>query len=136
LTEVAARGRKLKRRSKALTIIYAVVGFFAVGYFPTLALRHRFGPQFSMVAAAVGMIFVGSATRSVPRAVIRGLGLGLLAGMAISIALIHAQAIPPDQILRTTGIYTFATAFLCTAVAALFAHAAVRRAERIESHWK
>lgn len=126
------RTSRPKRMSKPVKVIYSVVGFFALGYFPTLILRI---PQPAIVAAAAAIIPFGSKARGELRGFGRGLGLGLLSGLAIPIALIHRRALPPEQIDRITAIYALSTTLLCAAVATLFAHLGRRRARRMEQEW-
>ncbi len=130
-------GRKTnRRRNKALTVLYCFMGFLALGYFPTIFLRENFGPQLSMIVVAVAIIPFGAKAGSVLSGLGRGAALGLVGGAALPIALLQRFAIPPDQIERTTALYTLATAMLCTAVAGLFAHMAKRRRERIDAEWR
>lgn len=125
-----------RRRHKALTVLYSFMGFFALGYFPTIFLREHFGPQLSMVVVAAAIIPFGAKAGSVLIGLGRGAALGLVGGAAIPIALLQRFAIPPNQIERTTALYTLTTAMLCVAVAGLFAHMAKRRRERIEAEWR
>ena len=134
---MANRRRKTKRKTgrPAIKVIYAIIGFFALGYFPALLLRERFGPQASMVAAAAAIIPLGSRAKSLVRALAVGTGLGMLAGYAMCMALIERHAIPPDRLLRMTMVYTLATALLCAVIAAAFAHLAANRRRRMEDQW-
>ena len=132
---MAGRRSNRRRRRKSLMVLYSVMGFFALGYFPTVVLREKFGPQLSMIVVACAIIPFGVRSRSVLVGLARGAGLGLLGGAAIPVALIQRFAIPPDQIERTTALYTFATSMLCAVIGGLFAHMARKRRERIDAEW-
>ena len=134
---MAKRKRGTIRRSKAVKVLYAIVGFLAAGLFPTMILGDTYGPTYgprvSMVLAAAAIMPVGARSRSVLGGLLRGLGLGILAGYAISMAM--AKFITPQAILGQTALYTFSTAFLCGGISAVFAHLTRRRALRAEEEW-
>lgn len=124
-----------KRRNKALTVIYSVMGFFSLGYFPTVLLREFFGPQAAMVLAAVAIIPFGMRVGGILKGFACGLGLGVLSGGAISIGLIHRQAIPPERIGQAAVVYALSTALFCGVIAALFAYLGRNRRRRINAEW-
>jgi len=136
---MAKRKRGTIRRSKAVKVLYAIVGFLAAGLFPTVILGDTYGPTYgprvSMVLAAAAIMPIGARSGSVLSGLLRGLGLGILAGYAISMALVNQQFIRSQDILGHTAWYTFSTAFLCGAISALFAHLTRRRALRAEEDW-
>jgi hypothetical protein len=122
--------------------VWAAAIFFAVGYLPTLWLKH---PAVSMMLAAAGMTRIGAKSSSPLRAAGSGLWLGLLAGLAIGGALAQTQM--PEEAFVTQGrrvellirmlvIFGPATAGLCAAVGLVFAFAARRRARLLEETWK
>jgi len=132
---MAKRTRGAIRRGKAARVLYLIVGFLAAGLLPTMVFGGDYGPRVSMVLAGAAIMPVGARSRSVPGGLLRGLGLGILAGCAISMALVNQQLVRPPDILGHTALYGFSTAFLCGAVSALFAHLTRRRALRAEEEW-
>ena len=137
---MAGRSRKTKRPSKAMRVLYAVVGFLAIGLVPTLILGEVFGPRVSMVLAGGAAIPLGARSKSIRGGLARGLGLGILAGYTVAMVWINQQLnqqlVAPAGIVRTTAVYTLSTAFLCAAVSALFAYLACRRRQHAEEQWK
>lgn len=122
--------------------IWASAIFFALGYLPTLAMRQ---PAAGMMLASAGMIWVGSRSPRPGRAALRGLLLGLLAGLAIGGAMAQVtmgrpELVPQDRrtetLVRMLIVFGSATAALCAAVAWAFAMAARRRAKLLEQTWE
>ena len=131
--------RRTTRRTvafKALKVLYAVLGFFVVGYFPTLFLLERGGRQISMVGLALLVIPYGIGARSVVRGCLLGAVLGFWGGLATSYALIYQDAVHGPNANRLVGVAILGTMCLCAAVAGLFAHLAGKRADRIERDWR
>ena len=75
-------------------VTWSMALFFALGYLPTL-LFHR--PDPSVVLAAMAVIPFGARARSVRGGVLRGLGLGAIAGVTIALGM---NAV----LLQTTGL--------------------------------
>lgn len=124
-----------------MKVLYLVLGFIAIGFFPALLLPGEYGPRAAIVLAAGGVIPIGMRSSSLLKGALVGLGLGLLAGYAIPIGIIQKgigqnQAMPPDQMISMTILYTIATAVLCGGVSLFFAHLAQKRMQRIEDEWR
>ena len=114
-------------------MFWSCAAFFALGYFPT-AMSHS--PVISTAAAACVVIPFGSRAQSVVRGTLRGLGLGLVAGIATLGALtMPAGQLAPAQKIRLVTATIGATAGLCAAVAGLFAYLSRRRARLIDAQW-
>ena len=124
------------RRNKALKVIYLVMGYGGVGYLPAMLIGPEYGPRLSMVLAAGISILVGAKAKSILAGGVRGLLWGMLAGYALTTALIHRGRVPPEQVVQWAALYTLATGCLCAGVAALFAYMAKRRAQLVNDHWK
>jgi len=128
---VVRRGpRKLSRR--VATACWSVAGFFSLGYFPTAMAK---GPVISMTAAACLIIPFGVRSASFRQALLRGLGLGLTAGVGVWSALSY-QGKLPREFSNLAMIYIPATAAMCVAVSALFCHAARKRRSLMARGWK
>jgi hypothetical protein len=112
--------------------MWCCAGFFAAGYFPTILLRN---PAAAMAAAAAGTIPVGSLSASVRQGMLRGVGLGAIAGGAIGAALFQLK-VPAERLGGLTAVYGLATVAMCAAIAALFAYRSRLRRERIEREWQ
>ena len=130
-----------QRQNKAMKVLYLVLGFIAAGFFPALLLPSEYGPRAAMILAAGLVIPVGMRSASLLKGTLVGMGLGLLAGYAIPMGIIQKgigqnQAMPPDQMMSMTILYTLATAVLCGGVALFFAHLARKRMRRIEDEWR
>jgi hypothetical protein len=125
-----------KRVGKFVKVAYAILAFFAVGYFPTYFLVRHSGPQVSMVALAVLIIPFAARASSVGKGLLLGLVLGFWGGLSTSYALIHKRALGPGSADRIIAIAILGTAFLCGAVSALFAHLATKRRKQIDAMWK
>ena len=125
--------RRLSLSRRMAAVFWSCAAFFALGYFPT-AMSHS--PVISTVAAACVAIPFGSKSASVPRGTLRGLGLGLVAGIASLGALtMRAGQLTPAQTAKLVAATVGATAAMCAAVGGLFACLARRRARLIEAQW-
>jgi len=94
----------------------------------------RRNPMLSMVLVALAIVPFGATAAGVRGGIFRGLGLGLIAGVAISVALVqHVR--DRQYIAQVPPIYIAATAGMCTVIAALFAHMAAKRRRLIEQEW-
>ena len=138
MTKRKAAGR---RQNKIMKVLYLVLGFIAIGFFPALLLPNEYGPRVAMVLAAGGVIPIGMRSASLLKGGLTGLGLGLLAGHATFMGIMqkgydHGYQLPPDPALRTAMISTVATAVLCGGMALFFAHLAQKRMQRIEDEWR
>ena len=138
---MASRKKAGRRQNKIMKVLYLVLGFIAVGFFPAMLLPNQYGPPAAMVLAAGLAIPVGMRSVSLLKGALAGLGLGLLAGHATFMGVMqkgydHGYQLPPDPALRTAIISTVATAVLCGGVALFFAHLAQKRMRRIEDEWR
>jgi hypothetical protein len=117
--------------------IWAIAAFLVIGYVPTLYVK---APTISIALAACAIIPLGSAARSLPRALARGIGLGAVAGMAIAMALIEVLLTEASQKEQTAPrflmLFTTTTAAMCGLVSAIFWYVAKRRRQRIEDQWQ
>jgi hypothetical protein len=122
--------RKAARRSAA--IFWSLAGFFSLGYFPTMMAKT---PVISMTVATC--LIVPFAARSVRlrRAILRGLGLGFVAGVGIWSALSYGGRLPRG-LSHLALIYVAATAGMCAAASALFYHVGKKRRGLMEEGWK
>ncbi len=130
-----------RRQNKIMKVLYLVLGFVAIGFFPALFLPNQYGPRVAMVLAAGLVIPVGMRSASLLKGGLAGLGLGLLAGHATFMGIMQkgydqGYQLPPDPALRMAIISTVSTAVLCGGVAMFFAHLAQKRMRRIEDEWR
>jgi len=128
---MARPGSKRKRRSKAMKVIYTIVGVFALGCFPAYYLPRNGGPQVSMVLLSLLVIPYGSRSKTVFRGVLTGMSIGLWGGVTIASALMNRHAATG----RVVAVSVFGTAFLCTAICGLFAYTAKKRAAGVDQQW-
>jgi hypothetical protein len=130
-TSAYTRSRALSKRiTRAL---WACGGFFAIGYFPMALFGNPVAP---MAIAACATIPFGSTARSVVRGLLRGLGLGVVAGLAVFGVLVRGRILPEAYVARLAAGYVFGTAAMCGVVGALFAHVARKRRRRIDEEWR
>ena len=128
---MARKGAK-KPTSRRFTIIFwSLAGFYSLGYFPT-AMFHN--PIISMSAAACVIIPYGGRCNKLRQAMIRGLGLGFVAGAGIWSALLGGRELPPE-LARMSYVYIGATSFMCFAVAVVFCRIARRRRQELQKGW-
>lgn len=120
---------------KVTDVLLAFCIFLAVGYFPAFMLKFSWAGQASMVLAACAAIPYGVTSRRLRQGLLRGLFLGLLAGVATAAGLMNRRAIPPANVDRVIILLPISTALLCAAVAGIFAHTANRRRQRAEKEW-
>ena len=130
---MAKSKRRRTQRSKALRVLYAIVAFIALGYFPTRWLGDF---RVSMVAAALAVIPFGAKSPRVARGLLRGALLGLLAGVAIVIGLARYQ-MQRDSVVTddVAALCVAGTVVACGLIAALFAHLAKKRQEIADREW-
>jgi len=111
------------------------MGYFAIGYVPTLYLQD---PRASMVIAASAAIIVGVRALSPGRGILAGALCGIVGGAAIMRALGDLGLVLSDQPPDAQGrswIYIVATALLSGAVAGIFAVLARRRRAIAAAQW-
>jgi len=128
--------KRLRRHKKISRILWACAAFFALGFFPTRILGD---PRASLVAAACAIIPFGMRSVSIRQGLLRGLGLGLIAGVSIVAAVFQTarlQATPQEDLVRFGWFYILATTALCMGVAVVFALLARRRERFIEEQWR
>jgi len=89
-----------------------------------------------MVLMALAIIPYGSTAGRVRQGLLRGLALGAVGGVAIFAALVYQHPISRGAMAQALWVYVVATAALCAAVAAGFAHLAVRRRQWMDDQWK
>lgn len=104
--------------------------FLALGHAPTLYLG---SPIFGIAAAVAGIIPYGSTATSYEVAVLRGVLLGTLAGVALSSAL---QIRFKEVTVGFLVFYAVLTAAMCMAAAVLFCYMRRRREAAIENDWR
>lgn len=121
-------------RRRILRVLYWIMAFFALGYFPTLLLGDF---RVSLIVAGVAAIPVGSLAQSRMQGWVRGALLGLVAGTAIVFGLAQFQ-VQRESIVtaQLATICVVSTVLLCAAVSALFAHLAVKRKRNVEDRWR
>ncbi len=128
------RKRKVRRTSKAVKVGYCLVGFFALGYFPTLYLGDF---RISMVSAVLAVIPFGIKTTSLRTGAIRGASLGTVAGVAMIVGLVHFQVKRDSIVPGSLALLCLAaTAIMCAVVCTLFAHFSRKRQERLDQQWR
>ena len=128
--------KRLRRHKKISRVMWSCAAFFALGFFPTRILGD---PRVSLVAAACAIIPFGMRSSSIRQGMLRGLGLGLIAGVAIVTAVFDTaklQSTPQQDLIRFGWFYVIVTTTLCMGVAALFAALAKRRERLIEDEWE
>jgi hypothetical protein len=111
---------KKPRYTKVAGAFWAAVLVMLLSYLPTRMLET---PVAGMALAATTMAWFGVTARSYRRAAVRGLGLGLLAGLTINAALLDVPryaANPRHVLMPLTGVFLGATMAMCTAVALFF----------------
>lgn len=113
--------------------IWICAGFIVLGYFPTLKLHT---PVWSLAAAPCAVIYFGSRAKNLTWAILRGTGLGFLAGVAMVAGILAQAPLSPNAAVRLMEVYIPASTLLCLSVSALFAHLAALRKKRIESQWQ
>ncbi len=125
---------KLGRR--LLRALWAVAGFFAIGYFPTVLVRlsdfRAVAPTTISLGLAAAAIFpIGGMAPTRRRAIWRGLGLGIVAGVGLWSALSVGTDAHPVHVLP----YPLMMVALCTAVAVLFQYLTQKRIKQMEDGW-
>lgn len=118
---------------KARQVLWTMAGFFCAGYFPTVMLHT---PVASMAMAVAGMIPFGIRSKTVRQGLLRGIGLGVVAGVAISSALTFNRDIAPEALGRLLATFTAATVVPCAGVGSLFAALTRRRRRLIDQQWE
>jgi hypothetical protein len=121
------------RRVRNVMWVSAV--FFFIGYMPTTL----FGSSMpAMVLAAVGTIPLGAKSPSPLKGALRGLGVGLLAGLGIGGVLAgkFTTYVPMETRLQPVGLYAVATAAMCMVIGLVFAVSARHRAKLLDQTWK
>ena len=86
----------------------------------------------SIALMAAGIAPIGSRSKSVKAALIRGLLLGIVGGISMSSAIAYKSVEASSANYR----YAFAVPLFCAAVAALFAHLAAKRREHADEQWR
>ena len=130
----AKSNRQKRRASKAMKVVYAVSGYFALGYLPTV-LWGDF--RIPMVAAVLATIPFGVKSSSVRRGLLLGLCLGALAGVAMVFGLAEYQMKRGTVVTaEIAAICVASTMVMCGLVGVVFAHLAIKRTQRIEDEWK
>ena len=128
------RKRKVRPTSGAMKVAYCLVGFFALGYFPTLYLGDF---RISMVSAVLAVIPFGIKTTALRKGAVRGASLGIVAGAGMIVGLVHFQvqqnSIVPGNLAL---LYLTATAMMCAAVCTLFAYLSRKRQDRLDRQWQ
>ncbi len=128
--------KRPRRHKKISRVMWSSAAFFALGFLPTRILGD---PQVSLVAAACAIIPFGMRSSSIRQGLLRGLGLGLIAGVSIVAGVFDPaklQSTPQQDLVRFGWFYVMVTPALCMAVAALFAALAKRRERLIEDEWR
>lgn len=128
----AAKNKTGRNRFAAAT--WAVTGFAMIGFLPT-ALMPKHNPVASFALAACAVIPFGSKSLTWTQAVLRGLGLGAVAGLAIAGAM-GAFQMRPAEMCRLVSLWGGFTALLCAIVATLFFHLAARRKKEAQKKWR
>jgi len=119
-------------------VVWSIAGFYALGYFPTVWLKD---PRPSMIAAAMGVIPFVIGARRIRQGVLRGAGLGLVAGLSLATGILNlARRVGPDvdwpRLQQAAWTYTLATALLCAAVGLVFSLLGRRRRTLIDRQWQ
>ena len=124
---------KKKTILKRLTTIFWVGAMFLlVGYLPTFFLK---SPVVSMGVSAALVSPFAAAAESYRRALLRGVLLGVLAGLGINSAMLNLhryRALAGDDMQRLMYTVLGCTVFMCAAAAMLFQFTGRRRKLRIE----
>ena len=122
------------RRARLVRIAaWSIVGFMALGYVPT-ALAHS--PLISLPAAALAVIPYGSRLARPLRAALAGLGLGMVAGLAVASGLLQGLPVAQDLALAFALQYAAATAAICAVVGAVSGYLGLRRRRNVQTQWE
>jgi len=110
---------KKPRYTKIARAFWAAVLVMLLGYVPTAALKD---PRLAMALVATSMAWFGVTAGSYRRAVVRGLALGLAAGLVINSALLELRQYDWSEPQGRWWLLAFlaATMAMCTAVALFF----------------
>lgn len=113
------RNAKRSRYKKLTGTFWAAVLVMLLGYLPTRFLQK---PVWGMALVATSMAWFGVTAVSYRRAGVRGLGLGLLAGLTINAALLELRRYDWNSPQGRWALVAFvaATMAMCTAVAVFF----------------
>jgi hypothetical protein len=98
--------------------------FFVVGYASLTLSRDA---RISIIILAATIIPFGATAASVPRGLLRGLGLGMASGAGTVWGMLVSKAARPADLDRVALTWFLAAVFLATAIASLFAIFAQRR---------
>jgi hypothetical protein len=132
-----AQGKMKKLTGRATWTLLSIAAFSAIGGVPVMTLRNPgLAVRVSMVAAACAVIPFGIRSRSLLGGVLRGAGLGLVAGWSLASVLEGLPWIPRQSLSHLGATYLLATTAMCTVVAALFAHLAQRRRSLMQQPWE
>lgn len=122
-----ARAKRIRK------VMWVTFGFAMLGYSAVSVLAD---PRYAAVVAACAIIPIGATAPTVIKGVLRGAGLGLLAGVGIYAGLTYGRKVEPEALRQITLKAILGTMVLCAAVAAVFAFLARARRERIERQWR
>ena len=122
-----ARGKRIRM------VAWVTFGFAMLGYSAVMMLGDA---RYAAVAAACAIIPIGATAPTVVKGVLRGAGLGLLAGVGIYAGLTFGRQVKPETLRQITLKAILGTMVLCAAVAAVFAFLARARREKIERQWR
>jgi hypothetical protein len=133
MNDSTGRGKQARR------ILYAVVGLFTAGYFPTAFIPPPWGVQIGLALSAVVVIPFGATTDNVFRGLLRGFALGLPAGAGVAFGLMTLmirKMMDPQAIDRLALVWGGATLVLCTLVAGFYAWLGRYRRRRADAQWE
>lgn len=135
---MADRGYRKMAAKHSARMVWILGGFYGGAYLLTSILKD---PRPAMVLAGMAMVPLSVHASSLWRALLRGAGLGLVAGASIAMAM-RAIAQPAgqssdlQQMHQATLVYTVGTMLLCTVVSLAFALLARRRQKLIDQQWQ